>query len=589
MNSRAEWGRRPTAPSPAKSSWRVANRIGDIFDRCTQSNRRAVALLLLVSLFAFLPGTFAIPVLDRDEARFAVISQQMVETGNLADVRIGTEWPRTRPLGQHWLQAAVVATADALGVRHATRVIGLYRLPSLGFGLAAVLLTFWAALAFVGRRAALFAALLLATSAAVGVAARVAVPDAALLAASAAMIGALGRHYMRQGTPAETGEAPARPVDWRLAAIFWGALAGAFFIKGLITPIYPALALATLIALDRSPRLLRGFAPLQGLGACLAVGLVWFLIRHYASGADWPVPENIIGRVTPAFPGLGIPPGSYFLMFWGLFWPAAPLAALAVPVIWAARQLRAVRYLLAWLVPAWVVMEFLPAKIPGYAVPLFPAIAILVALAMERGALALSNTRLVRLLWLWPVIGALIAVLALLGLALFDRTTSLLAWPLLLVGFFALVAAAGAVRELGLERAALLAMAGMLVSGFGVMQLIVPQMRSVWISPRLASIANAMTCAPEAGPVTIGSAGYNEPSLAFLLPGRLRLLDGAAAADFLNEGGCRLVFVERRQEARFVRRAESLGMRIERGVDIDGFEYTDGRRLRISVYRKPGS
>lgn len=566
-----------------------------MFDRCTESNRRAVALLVLVSLLAFLPGTFAIPVLDRDEARFAVISQQMVETGNLADVRIGTEWPRTRPLGQHWLQAAVVATADALGVRHAPRIIGLYRLPSLGFGIAAVLLTFWAALAFVGRRAALFAGLLLATSAAVGVAARVAVPDAALLAASAAMIGALGRHYMRQGGTGETetGSGLLPPVvpasDRVLAILFWGALASAFFIKGLVTPIYPALALATLIVLDRSPRLLRGFAPLQGLGACLAVGLVWFLIRHYASGADWPVPQNIVGRVTPAFAGLGIPPGSYFLMFWGLFWPAAPLAALAVPVIWQARGLRAVRYLLAWILPAWVVMEFLPAKIPGYAVPLFPAIAILVALATERGAQALTHTRLARLLWLWPVIGALIAVLALLGLALFDRTTSLLAWPLLLVGFFALVAAAGAVRELGVERSALLAMAGMLVSGFGVMQLVVPQMRSVWISPRLASVANAMTCAPEAGPLTIGSAGYNEPSLAFLLPGRLRLLDGAAAADFLNEGGCRLVFVERRQEARFVRRAESLGMRIERGVDIDGVEYTDGRSLRISVYRKPGN
>lgn len=588
MNTRAEWGRRTTAASPAKGSWRVANRIGDIFDSCTRSNGRALALLVIVSLLAFLPGTFAIPALDRDEARFALISRQMAETGNLADVRIGTEWQRTRPLGQHWLQAAVVATADAVGVRHATRVIGLYRLPSLGFGIAAVLLTFWAALAFVGRRAALFAGLLLATSAAVGVAARVAVPDAALLAATAAMIGALGRQYMRESASAEAGRAIDRSADRRLAVIFWGALAGAFFIKGLTAPIYPALALATLLVLDRSPRFLRALAPLQGIGVCLAVGLVWLLIRHYASGADWPVPQNIIGKVTPAFPGLGAPPGAYLLMFWGLFWPAAPLAALAVPIIWKARRLRAVRYLLAWILPAWLVIEFLPAKIPGYAVPLFPAIAILVALAVERGALALSNTRLVRLLWLWPVIGALIAVMVLLGLALFDRTTSLLAWPLLLAGFFALVAAAGAVRELGIERSALLAMAGMLVSGFGVMQFAVPQMRSLWISPRLAAVASAMSCAPEAGTLTVGSAGYNEPSLAFLLPGRLRLLDGAAAADFLNEGGCRLAFVERRQEARFVRRAESLGMRIERGVDVDGFEYTDGRRLRISVYRKPG-
>ena len=63
-------------------------------------------------------------------------------------------------------------------------------------------------------------------------------------------------------------------------------------------------------------------------------------------------------------------------------------------------------------------------------------------------------------------------------------------------------------------------------------------------------------------------------------------MDGSAAADFLAEGGCKAVFVERRQEARFVRRAEQLGLRIDRGADLRGFDYINGRRVRISLYRK---
>ena len=41
--------------------------------------------------------------------------------------------------------------------------------------------------------------------------------------------------------------------------------------------------------------------------------------------------------------GHGAPPGFYLLLFWVTFWPAAPLAAMAAPAVWADRRERPVR------------------------------------------------------------------------------------------------------------------------------------------------------------------------------------------------------------------------------------------------------
>src|SRR5947209_299788 len=124
-----------------------------IVDTAVSSHTRAVAVLLLVALLAFLPGFFQIPPTDRDEARFAQATKQMLETGEYVDIRFQDEVRYKKPVGIYWLQAGVVKTAEVLGLPNARRTIWLYRVPSLIGAVGAVLLTYWTALAFVSRRA----------------------------------------------------------------------------------------------------------------------------------------------------------------------------------------------------------------------------------------------------------------------------------------------------------------------------------------------------------------------------------------------------------------------------------------------------
>src|SRR5919206_750915 len=118
------------------------------------SHARACAVLLALSLVCFLPGFVSLQPMDRDEPRFAQASKQMVESGDFIDIRFQDEARYKKPVGIYWLQSATVATAEALGVSEARTTIALYRIPSLLGALAAVLFTYWAALAFVARREA---------------------------------------------------------------------------------------------------------------------------------------------------------------------------------------------------------------------------------------------------------------------------------------------------------------------------------------------------------------------------------------------------------------------------------------------------
>src|SRR5207245_1343765 len=133
------------------------------FEFATTSHVRAVVFLMLCSIVLFVPGFVTIPAIDRDEARFAQATKQMLESGDYVDIRFQDDVRYKKPVGIYWLQAAAVKSASALGVPHATTTIWLYRVPSLAGAIGAVCLTYWVALAFVSRRAAVLAALMMAS------------------------------------------------------------------------------------------------------------------------------------------------------------------------------------------------------------------------------------------------------------------------------------------------------------------------------------------------------------------------------------------------------------------------------------------
>jgi 4-amino-4-deoxy-L-arabinose transferase-like glycosyltransferase len=552
-----------------------------IVDLATRSHARAVMVLTLVALLNFLPGFFDIPPVDRDEARFAQATKQMIESGDYVDIRFQDEVRYKKPVGIYWLQAGVVKAAAALGLPQAQTTIWLYRIPSLIGAIGAVLLTYWTALAFVTQRAAVLAGLMMASCVLLGVEARLAKTDAALLATIIAAMGALARAYLpEQRKWLGAGSA------WMLPAIFWTALAAGVLLKGPLILMIVGLAAGALSIIDRSGRWLLALRPIPGVLWLAVLVLPWFLAIVMRSGESFfaeAVGQDLLGKVTGGQESHGAPPGVYFLIFWATFWPGATLAGLAVPAVWAARREPGAKFLLAWLVPSWIVFELVMTKLPHYVLPLYPAIAILIAGILEA-------RMLLRVPWLtrgtvwWFVYPVLVGIIGIVGLIVIGRQLGLVAW-----------AFAGAAAVFGLlawtlfkadgpEHSLLRAIASAILIAFAVLGVIVPSLGQLFPSATLARIMSESRCAD---PVA-ASAGYQEPSLIFLAGTSTRLTDGAGAADFLSGGECRFAFIEARHERSFVQRADAIGLRYAPGPRIDAINISSARPITIAVYRSGG-
>ncbi|MGC1856930.1 MAG: glycosyltransferase family 39 protein [Pseudolabrys sp.] len=568
-----------TTTDETGSSIGLARSLTAAVDFAVASHRRAIALLVVFSFLVFLPGFFQIPPVDRDEARFAQATKQMLESKDFVDIRFQNEVRYKKPAGIYWLQAAAVKAGETLGVPQARTTIWLYRLPSLFGAIGAVLLTYWAALVFVPRRAALFAALMMASSVLLGIEARIAKTDAMLLLTSVAAMGALARIYLASQTEPQDDKG-----DWRQPAILWTTIAAGVLLKGPLVPMFVGLTVIVLSVVDKSARWLWSLRPFAGIVWLILLVSPWFVAIIAKSGASFfvqAIGHDMLDKVASGQEAHGAPPGFYFLLFWVTFWPGAVLAGLAAPIVWKSRYEPRTRFLLAWLLPSWLVFEAVMTKLPHYVLPLYPAIAIMIAGILESYGLT-KQRWMVRGTIGWFLLPGAVAIATLVLFIMFGRELGLIAWPFaalaVIFGLFAwwLYEVDGAERSL---------LRGMLASVFlaiTVFAVTFPLLPTLFPSALIAREIKASDCAR---PHVASTFAYQEPSLVFLLGTETRFTDGAGAADFLQAGSCQFALIDPRSERSFVQRVETIGVRYSLVGRVEGYNISIGKPVSLSVFR----
>ena len=549
---------------------RLSDRLDAMLDWLSASNGRAVLALFVVAWVALLPGFASLPPTNRDESRFAQPAKQLIESGEYFDVRLQESGRDGTPIGIYWLQAGTVQIAEAVGFQNARHRMVFYRIPSLLAAIGSVLLTYWVALAFVRRRYALLAGAALAASVLLGVVARLATIDATLLLPAVAAYGALAHTYLSRGGPGASSLA-----EWRNPAIFWTAIAASILLKGPIVPLLVVLTVVALLVVDRSAAWLLRLKPVYGV-AWVAVLIVPIIVAaELRSGGFF---QRTMGGdlLAPLTDGRWWPPGYFWLLFWVCFWPAAALAPMASAYAWTKRHERDVRFLIAWIVPGWLMFELAPAKLPHSVLPLYPGIAILVALALERRA-ALDNwTRATAALW--PVLAIAFCIGIAVVAAMFEGRFGRAFWPFALIGIVLAALAWSRLLSETAERGLSLALIAAVATAFASYT-VLPRIDGFAIAPRLVAAAKRAPCADPA----LATAGFDEPSLIFLGGTATLRTDGGGAANFLREGGCRVAFVERQQQRAFADRAASVGLTTVRIAQVQGFDYSNWRRVSFIV------
>ena len=537
---------------------------------------RGPVLAALLALIAGLPGLSSLPPLDRDEARFAEASAQMLESDDFVTPHFQDAPRFKKPVGIYWLQALAVGTTSSLE----DRAIWAYRLPSLLGAMLAAAACAWGAAAFLRPGGALLAGGLLATGFLLSTEADIAATDGLLCGAVTLAMAALGRMYLA----ARDGRTPTRAVK----VLFWAAFATTVLIKGPVGPMVVGLTLLSLCVWDRKIVWLKDLGWGWGLIlTALVVGPWAMAITVATDGAFWgaAVGGDLAPKLVGDQEGHGAPPGFYLALAPLLLFPASMLLPAGLTVGWRARAEPAVRFALCWLLPAWLVFELIPTKLVHYTLPLYGALAWLMARALSEPIARTSRAMGAGLIVVAGVAfaGAVPAALH----ALKYSSDAATAWGLLAGGLFLLAGVGGAVlfwRERTLP--AMMVAGAAAVSAHAVLiGALAPSLQPLWLSSRVARALVLTGLSPRQGvvpgPVTV--AGFEEPSLVFLLGADTVLGNADDAADAVVDG--RPAIVEARQDAAFQASLKARARTSTPAGSVAGLDYSNNQRDVLTLYR----
>jgi 4-amino-4-deoxy-L-arabinose transferase-like glycosyltransferase len=552
--------------------------------------------LIVLCLIVQLPGLIMMPVTDRDEARFAQASKQMVETGDYVNINLQDEPRHKKPIGIYWLQAASV---HLFGHDHRT-TIAVYRLPSLLGAIATVLLTCAIGRMLFSAPVGLLAGAIMATCLVQVGEAMLAKTDSVQCALIALSMWALFRIY-------QAWDQERAPEPLWVAMIFWAGLGGAILIKGPVGPAVVLLTAITISIVRRNGRWLMQLRPLMGLGIVLAITLPWFIAIGMAT--NWAFFERAIGGdLAPKLARggdlwHGAPPLYHLALMPAVFWPGSLFVIPGLWAAWKSRRLPHVMLCLAWLIPSWILFELVPNKLPHYTLPLLPALALLCARALvdlapisKRLAWAsialwlIPNLGLIALCILAPLIYGAPASVLLLSQGLVPGSLPYLRVSGTLVPLLALtclVIGVIACTSLGRWRAnapLVLGLGGLSVAS--ILGAVGPGLDRLFLSPQLAA---AITKIDPMRSRPIAVAGYSEASVPFLLGTKTKLLNsGEEAADRMLAVPNSLIFVENRLGDAFVTRLSEKGILVVPGAQIEGRNYSNGREVTLTLFRSAG-
>lgn len=537
-------------------------------------------ILIVVTLLATLPGISTMPPLDRDESRYLQASKQMVETGDFVDIRF-QETPRyKKPIGIYWLQSAAVAVSG----QGADAPVWVYRLVSVLGAVLAVLAVCWTGTGLFGPQAGLVGGLALAGAFGLVFEGHVAKTDAMLLAFAVIAQGALAQIH----ASAKSGDTP-RHLPW----VFWIAQGLGILIKGPIVPLFSILTIAGLWVFERDTQWLKRLRTLPGLGLVALIVLPWPILITWKSGwAFWQesIGKDLFGKVASGQESHGAMPGYYILTYGLYLWPFGTLMlAAALMALRKARSDPRLMFLLCWYIPAWILFELLPTKLPHYLLPAYPALALLAGwVAAERADFTTIT------LWRWQrwaygfaLLGQLVvsigfAAFAFVGPVYLGSGGSgagiAAGTALLAAGYFA-VPQEGRIdlRRMGYTLAAT-------IVGFGLLFAVVaPSFQRIWISPRIATAFEAnRPCARS----VLAAVEYHEPSLVVLTATETVLTNvEGAAAHLLADPAC-AVAVLPVEDARALRAQVAAGGKsISLLAEIGGLNYSNGKDLQMRMFK----
>ena len=354
-------------------------------------------LLLGGSAILFLGGLGWLPLFGRDEALYAEAAREMLAGGDWITPYVNGVFFFEKPPLYYWLAGL---SYSAFGVSPFAA-----RLPAALMAILTIAVTARLAARVWGTRAGLLAGLVLATSLQMIMIGRMGIMDVPLTCLIALALLAYAQ-WRRHGS--------------LLAAVAFGMIVGlAMLLKGMAGGLAPAVAVVHALAYRRGPRCISLGSVLLAAAAFTFIAAPWFIamaVRHGEGYAATLFLREHLTRMVQPMQGHGGPIFYYLAVIAVSFFPWIVFLPAGIrhgephdeqKSFW--RSL-----LVVWIAVVLIPFSLVSTKLPGYVTPLFPAMAVLVGIELDR---RLTEAR--RAPWAAAVAGALLlgAIFALLPLA----------------------------------------------------------------------------------------------------------------------------------------------------------------------------
>ena len=347
---------------------------------------RRPSLLFVLALLFFAAGTWSLPLIDRDEPRFAEASREMRERGDFIVPYLNNQYRFDKPPLTYWAQ---VASFTIFGENDFSA-----RFPSVLTAALTVLAIYGFGSRLFNANTGWFAALIFMTCLQVSMHAKGAVADMIMVFfytitvwAAWEMIAALGK-----STSAVSASAQRR---WWWA--FYAALALGFLAKGPVA-WFPLLAIAIYAWMYRPEGLARKFKFTIGMVLVLAAVGAWgipALLKTNGEFFEIGIGKHVVGRSLQTMEGHGASSWAamiallplYFVTVFLSFFPWAiklPWLTRRIAQGWKARTLLPEQWFLVInVLVVFGIFTLVRTKLPHYTLPAFPFLALLLARELD--------------------------------------------------------------------------------------------------------------------------------------------------------------------------------------------------------------
>ena len=341
---------------------------------------RNFALVFFGALLLHVAGTWLIPLVDRDEPRFAEASREMRERGDWVIPYFNDKYRFDKPAFIYWTQ---IASYSVFGENDFAA-----RFPSaVAAALTAVILFAWGR-RLRGERTGWWAALVFTLCLQVFVHAKASVADMWLVFFGTLAYWA-GYELLADFLDPARARANGRPprfAAWRI--VFYVALGLGFLAKGPLAWL-PLLAVISTKLFVRQAPLLRRFWFVTGMLCAFAIVCTWgipALLRTNGEFFKVGIGRHVVERSFNVMEGHGANSWNtylaampfYFLTVFISFFPWSTKLPRLTKHLWRQRDATD-NYLISGVLIIFVIMSLVKTKLPHYTLPAFPLLSLLLA------------------------------------------------------------------------------------------------------------------------------------------------------------------------------------------------------------------